>query len=278
MAKVLINGAMQAPDQGPDNPALPSYAVADPLQHKVETKVMVGLILAVLAVPGAVMPVAGLILAVAALLLVVPLRKLLQKKTLANVSVASAGLGIALSIGTFAYNLNQYNRQQAAAQATDKAAVVADDNIGHQAVAGKLIDTPCYSATAPETVNAEITTGSCTVTAYEADTVSNSRNVYKFQAIKEEELTAANLVSAGKDIAANYVTSSLPGFTITGQREGRFADSPAYYIDAKNSQDVTMQMAIVVRKVTHGENVFILMHAMNGQADLSTVAKDWGWK
>jgi hypothetical protein len=262
-----------------DIDAVPQYAIANPAKQRAENHTMLGLILSVLSVPGAIIPFLGAALAAGGLVVSTSSRAALAKKTMSNVAVGFAGLGIILSVGAYVYNLNQYNQQQAQSDQTDKAAMLAnDDQTGGSLQSTMMLDTPCYYTSVPRASGINNPASSCTAQVFNAGTLNVSTNAYNLQAVTQKDLTESGLPTAGQKVADTYFASSLPGFTVTSQQAGKFAGSPAYYINARNSGDVTVEMAIVLRQVTHGENVFVLVHAVNGQADLSSIEQTWRWK
>jgi hypothetical protein len=265
------------PDAGqPPLPPIPSYAVVNPVKQKAEGRTTLGLVLSVLSVPGAIIPFIGGALAVCGLVISTSSRGALAKKSMSNLAVAFAALGLIASVGSYVYNINQYNDRQTAG---DNSITQMTKERGDDVVSTtKVLDTPCYRTSVPAVANASSPGEGCSSQAYNAATLDASTNAYNLQAVTQANLTAENLATAGKEVAGSYLTSSLPGFSVTSQQSGTFAGSPAYYINAKNAQSVTVEMAIVVRKVAHGENVFVLVHAVNGQADLSVIEQSWEWK
>jgi hypothetical protein len=260
-------------------PAIPGYATVNPLQHKAETRAMIGLILAVVSVPAAVVPFIGLAIAIVALAVVLPTRKMLHKKTMATVATVLAVMGLLLSIAAFAYNLTHYKKPATGDISSNSATTTTSDQTSSQAQAsGKIAGTPCYQALMPGMDHTETAADSCNTQAYKGSELNTSRDVYTVQALAKKELTSANLSTVGKDAANYFLTNSLPGFTATSQNLGTFANSPAYYLKASNADGATVVMALVVHSSSHGENVFAVIHAVNGQSELTGIEKNWEWK
>jgi hypothetical protein len=256
---------------------IPRYALVNPIKQKAESTTMVGLILSVLSVPAAIVPFLGAALAVGGMVTATAARGSLAKKAMSNVAVAFASVGIIVAVGAYIYNINQYNKQQLASQTLNRQAVTTDQ--ATQATGpGTSLDTPCYSASLPVANNTNNVAGSCTTQAFNAATMVASSDAYNLQAVTQNDLTAETLPTVGKEVAGNYLASSLPGFTVTTQKTATFAGSPAYYINAKNDRHISIALAIVVRRVAHGENVFVLVHAVEGQADLASLEQSWQWK
>jgi hypothetical protein len=250
----------------PSNQTVPSYAVADAKQSRSEVKAMVGLIVAVLAVPGAIIPALGATLAVVALVLATTLRAG-AKKLLRNVAIGFSSLAIVLSVAVYAFNLNDL---QQTADSTETA--------NSNRVAG-VSDTPCYKVSLPQLPTVENANGSCNLQAGSADTLAASSEIFTIDTAKQDNATEAEVMAVAKEIVESTFKSSLPEYTITSQRQGNFADSPAYITDAKDAKGSTVQMAMIFRPVQHGENIFVLVHGLdNGQASVSVAEEGWEWK
>ena len=78
-----------------------------------------------------------------------------------------------------------------------------------------------------------------------------------------------------KEIAANY-----PGYVITNEKPSTFAGSDDYiaYFYDKSTQIAAVE-ADVLHQTKHGENIFVITHAVNGNlTDLSKLEANWKWK
>lgn len=258
---------------------LPAYAVVDPAESKREPKAMVGLIISIIAIPAAVIPFLGVALAVMGIVVSARARSM-TKRVMHHMSVGFAILALVLSVVAYMYNLQQYNSQAkskdtvSAQQPADKGQAVAA-----QATIDKVIDTPCYSVVVPDLQNVDQVKDSCNTRLFNAETLAASDQVFTVDTVRQPSITAANFADVSKQLVENYVKNSLPDYTITAQRASTFAGSPSYVVSASNRSKVSVQMAVVLRAVEHGENIFVLVHGLSeGQADISMVEKTWQWK
>ena len=77
------------------------------------------------------------------------------------------------------------------------------------------------------------------------------------------------------------VKENLPGFAVTSEKVSQFAGSPAYVV---NTADRAHHLALVEAAVFHavnggGDNVFVLVHAVNGDSvDFGVLEANWQWK
>ena len=258
----------------PTSVSLPAYAVASPSQHKAESKSMIALILSILAVPGSIVPILGWLLAIAGIVMASIARAKMPRKTMNNVAIGFGSLAILLSAGVFVYALQQSGRPNArtALNRTDGQQATTRGTAG-------VIDTPCYSVDVAGLDNIENTSGSCKAQAFNADTMVASTNAFNVEGVLQESITEANLAEAGQVIANTYLHATMPDLVVVSQASGRFAGSPAYIIHGKSKGNVTIELALVLHKVPHGENVFVLAHAINDeQANLAPFEASWKWK
>jgi hypothetical protein len=273
---------------------LPTYAVADPNAHRAEGRAMTALILSILSVPASVVPFAGWTLAVIGLVMATSIRSKMVHKSMSNVAIGFSVGAILLSSGVFIYNIQQFNNKRIAsldsASTTDDSSIsatgtqsddAANSNVASTVAAnGALVDTPCYTMHLSSSISKPaggLDTG-CSTQAYNGESLILSTNVLNVEAITQDKIDAATLESAGKEIAGSYVTTSIPGMAITSQSMGTFAGSPAYIVQGK-SDGVSVEFALVLHKVAHGENVFVITHAINSvNADISQFESTWVWK
>lgn len=274
---------------GPSDKApLPAYAVAaaSPERQQLESKAMTGLIISVLAVPGALIPVLGASLAVAGLIMATTARGI--HKTMRNLSLAFASVAVALSVGVYVWSLQQAADTSRQAQAGQGQAnggadgqLQADNEAAKEAemVEEQVFETPCYSLAMAGLDFSESSRDSCKLWMRNAVNLADASNAYSVDAVMQQQVTAENLAATGRQLADTYIKSSMPGFTVTSQSTGSFAESQAYLISGSNTSNVTMQMALVLRPVTHGENLFVIVHATSkGKANVANLEADWKWK
>lgn len=257
---------------------IPSYAQVDPIQQKAETRAMIGLIVAVLAIPAAAIPLLGWGLAIAGLILATTIRHHMARKLMANLAISFSTVGLLLSLGVFIH-VSQAQTKPAKTMTAQSDAL--DDGVSTvQGGVSAIVDTPCYSVAVTGLGKIDSSKDSCNARLYDADTLAASSQALVIDAIKQDEITALNFAEASKGLVDEYLAGSLPGFTIGSQRVGSFAGSKAYIVEAKNGTAGTaMQLAIVLHASGNGENLFVVAHARNaGRADLATIAKTWEWK
>lgn len=258
--------------------AVPAYAVANPQAERAETKAMVALILSILALPAAILPLLGWVLAAASITIGLSSRKHAPRRMMSNVALGFASFAVLLAGGTFTYNIVQYDKDDATARQPAFNSTQNTDSTA-RIVTGSVVDTPCYTLDVGGLEHIQHVASSCNAQAFNADTMLASTNALNIEAVSQNKVTESNLADTGREVADNYLRSSLPNLVITAQGLGSFAGSPAYIISGRNGATVTIELALVVRKVSHGENVFVLAHAINdAQADLSQFETSWEWK
>jgi|GEM_PF-3423903 len=276
----LASIAVDAPSVVPiAPPSPPAYAVTDPNQSKVEGKAMAALILSILAVPGSIVPFIGWILACSSIVIATSVRSRLPHKFMGNLAISFAAFAIVLSAAVFAFNIKEFNKKADQNSSNGNVAKSDADGISAGNVSGKSLETPCYALDTPGMVQVDTVIDSCQAQAYSGPTLSVSTNALNIESVSQSKINATNLDMAGKEVANNYLRSSIPEFVLTSQKLGTFADSPAYIIEGKGGSSVTIELALVVHATAHGENIFVVAHAINdSQADLSQFESSWVWK
>src|SRR5665213_771868 len=254
--------------------SLPAYALAKPGQHSGETKALLSVILGVAGIVGALFFIPmGLAFGIAGLVMGT-MSHSSSKRGLSTAGLVFSSLAILVSLGFWTYavrhdpRFSQTNSSKAASGVTAPAA------------AASSISTPCYTADFVNELNVSNNADSCDMNAYNGKTIDSSSNVYKVYADTSQIVTAQTFTGVFKAALEKDVKSNLPGFTIDSEQSATFAGSPAYIINtSEKSQDVAVVEAAVLHPVGSGENVFILVHAVNGQtADLTTLEAQWQWK
>lgn len=255
---------------GADLAAVPAYALAAPTQHAGEMQSLLVLLAGVTGMIGALfVPLVGLSLGTAGLIMGTVYRRSSPRRRLNTAGLGFAAVATLLALGTWAYAYNHEARlkQQAASPAAANAATAE-------------LSTPCYSLSFIDRLNVASRSGSCDVSAFNGNTLNTSTNAYKIYASRAAALNTASFTSLAKQALEKDVKINLPEFTIDTQRVSGFAGSPAYTINASNkSQGVAVVETAVYHPVKSGPNVFILVHAVNGEtADLHLVEGQWQWK
>jgi hypothetical protein len=272
--------ASPAPDD--ETPALPVYAVANPTQQKNETKAMVGLVLSILGVPGALVPVLGMALGVTGLVLGTTTRAT-AKKTVSNLSIIFAVIAVLGSTGMYVYSYNKINGQKSSLgnAPTSQSTETGSDSTGSKTAIGTahLIDTPCYATDFPQLATLDNAFGSCTLKTYDTTSTATATNIYTIDVLSQKNMTEAQFVTTAKDNLSQSLKSNLPGLVVAFEKSTTFANSPAYVINGKYQGNIGVEMMFVYHPTAHGENVFVIVHGINnGAADTSVLAKNWAWK
>jgi len=259
----------QAPE--PKTAATPQYAVATPVQHSGEVKSLLSVMFGVIGIPASMVPIAGLVLGILGLILGT-IAKGHNRKVMRTIGIIASCLAIVVSLAVWAYTLTH---QKELSKIRNKPS---GDNSTVEA--RSLISTPCYNIQFGFTLNTDHDKyDNCDVRAFEASSIELSNNVYKVYGNKVISVTEANFEDVSKQAIEKDVSSTLPGFTITGERIAQFAGSPAYIV---NAEDKTNHIAVVEAAVLHsgaGYNLFSLVHATKGDStDFKDLEAAWQWK
>jgi RsiW-degrading membrane proteinase PrsW (M82 family) len=238
------------------------------------TKALLALLFGLAGIISALfMALIGLVLGVAGLVMGTMSRSG-AKRGLSTAGLVFSGVAVLASLGVWTYAAEHTPRfSQAASGATAH-------DITAPAVAASSLATPCYSAGFVDKLNISNNANSCDMSAYNGPTPGNSTNAYKVYADISQTANARNFTSIVKPALEKDVQNSLPNFSIDSERVAQFAGSPAYIISTSNaSQHVAVTEAAILHQVDTGDNIFILVHAINGStADLSTLEAQWQWK
>jgi hypothetical protein len=114
--------------------------------------------------------------------------------------------------------------------------------------------------------------------AFNGSTLNASTNAYKVYATAAT-VSASNFNSLAKAAIERDVASSLPTFSIYSEAPGVFADSPAYVVQANNTQGVKVEEAAVLHATSNGDNFFVFVHAVvSGDVNLNLLEKSWHWQ
>jgi hypothetical protein len=192
--------------------------------------------------------------------------------SMAGLVLSSLAVLAGLGVWTYAIQHDPALHQQAASST--------GHNISTAAVSASSLTTPCYSAGFADTFNISNDADSCDMEAFNGATLNGSSEIYKVYANTSQTADQSNFTAIAKSALEKDLKDNLPGFTLDNEKVTRFADSSAYVV---NSSDQTRHVAVieaaVLHKVTSGDNVFIMVHAVNGStADLKTLEAQWQWK
>ena len=257
-------------------PAVPSYAVAQPASHHGETKSILSVVFGALGIPGAfLIPIIGLVLGIAGAVLGT-LSRSAVKQRLGTIGIVVSSLAIITSLGTWAYNISQYQKAQGGGSSSAPS-VKQSPNANKSS---ELTSTPCYTAEFAAGMTVESTSNSCQLRAFNGQDFTSSTDVYKIYSNKTAATDEASFMGTAKKALEEDIAGNLPGFQVEDQGPATFAGSPAYIIKAN---DRTNGLAIVEAAVLHetaaGDNVFIMAHAVNGDSvNLKDLESGWEWK
>ncbi len=145
---------------------------------------------------------------------------------------------------------------------------------------GTKLATPCFMLSLVDTFNVTNKNDTCDSNLYNKSTFAKSTNVYKIVSTNsgsndETFFNQQAKTAVDKEIAADYAS-----YTITKEESSTFSGSTdyiAYFVDQK--QDIAAVEAAVLHQTNHGENIFIITHAVNGSStNLQSLEAGWQWK
>jgi hypothetical protein len=252
---------------------IPAYALATPVQHAGETKALLSLLGGVIGLAGAMFyPLAGLILGIFGVVMGT-MSRAASKHRLSTLGIIFSSLAIIGGLATWVYAYQQLQLEDKKKE--DRMALTSAP-----AVTTADLSTPCYSLGFVSKLNVTNTVPSCDMVAFNGKTVNSSTDAYKVYANKIAITDASSFTTLAKQAIEKDIQTSLPGFVIDSQKVGSFAGSPAYVVVASDSAaKVTITEAAVLHETITGDNVFILVHAINDKsADLTTLEAQWQWK
>ncbi len=249
---------------------IPSYALATPQTHNGEIPAVLSVVCGIAGIAGAgFVALVGLGFGIAGLVL--GTTAYAKKRKLSTIGIVFSSLAIIAGLAVWAYvikhdNLLRHNNGDGG-------------GVGSTATSAS-IGTPCYSASFVDSLTVQNSKGSCDMNAFNGRTLDGSTNAYKVYANQIPLVTNNNFSDFAKQALEKDIQSSLPNFYIVREEVVLFADSPAYVVTTTSpSKNVSLIEAAVLHPVQNGENVFILVHAVNGKAvDLRTIEAQWLWR
>lgn len=249
---------------------VPPYAFSIPAQHIDETKALLALLLGIAGLVGALFfALLGLTLGVIGIIMGT-LSRSSTKRGLSTVGIMASSVAIlaALAVWAYAIKQNSQTNHKVAAQNSAPAITTSD------------LTTPCYSVGFVDKLNVNNSSNSCDMKAFNGQTIEASTDAYKIYANQSGVTNATMFTAIAKQAIDKDVKTNLPNFSITNERVASFAGSPAYAaIAVDKSHDVAVIEEAVFHKVAHGDNVFVLVHAIAGKtADILTLEAQWQWK
>ena len=253
---------------------VPSYALALPGQHHGDIQALLSLLLGIAGIVGALfLPLLGLGLSVAGIAMGTMSRSS-SKRRLSTAGLIVSSLAVLASLGLWAYAANRSQKLQQTGSSNN------DHSITAPAVSTAGLSTPCYSISFVNKLNVANNNNSCDMDAYNGATLNTSTEVYKIYADTSQVANSGNFAAIAKSAIEKDIQTNLPGFTIDSEQSTQFAGSPAYVANAsQHAQHFAVVEAAVFHQVAAGQNVFVLVHAVNGDnTDLNILEAQWQWK
>ena len=248
---------------------LPSYAIAP--THHPDTKLVLALVFGIVGIVGAILvAAAGLLFGITGIVLATTApRSAHTKLKLAGIIFSSLALVAALAVmaSAISYKSKHPTGATVSSTATSPGGVVGTN-------------TPCYSFSFISQFNVENTSKTCSLSAYNANSLATSSDIYKVLSSAAPTLNNSNFARISKDALEQDIHQSLPGFSITSEHASQFAGSPAYTINASDgATNVAVQETTVLHATAQGDNLFVLVHATSGsKTDLGELEANWLWK
>lgn len=251
---------------------LPTYVIPNFFEQKNHLRATLSAVFGLVGIVGAInMPIAGIILGICGIVLAT-LSMRSFKHALSRFGLIASIVSVLFGGTTWLYAITSHqklvNNNNKIISATNTTPAQATDNLV----------TPCYTVKFATKVNIENVQNSCFMNAYNAVTMDQSTDAYKVLATTTS-LSVSNFLAVAKQSLEADVKQSLKGFTINKETSGLFAASPAYFVTANNGTGVSIVEAAVLHLTNHGENFFVLVHAVNGtSADLLDLQLGWSWE
>lgn len=243
---------------------VPNYAQA-PVQTHGHTKPVLAIVFGVLGVGGALIPLIGIAFSIAGIVLSTLTPKS-AGRGLKNTGLILAIIGLVVSLAAFVFAAVHNPHLRAGSSFAAKGSV--------------SLSTPCYGVHFASRLTIDNQSGSCTMTAYDGTTATNSTTIYKILSSKATAVNTTNLTAVAKPAIEQDVASSLPDFKITTEHATQFAGSPAYIVTLYNqNKDVAAIEAAIFHPTKQGSNFFVIVHANIGSSiDLNNLESSWQWK
>jgi hypothetical protein len=248
---------------------VPAYAVAQPYQHLGEPQALACLLLGVTGSVGALfVPILGISLGALGLV-IGTLARTAPRRLIGSFGLITSAAAVLLGLVVWAYAVQNLKAQQTKAAQTASEVMTASE-----------LSTPCYTLDFTEKLNITNGPASCNMNAFNGPSLAASTDAYKVFASKSSVTDSKSFTTTAQRAIEQDIEANLPGFVIDEQRIGAFAGSPAYIVKASDKKNrVALVEAAVLRPVSSGENIFILVHATNGDStDLSILEAQWQWK
>ncbi|HVO86499.1 MAG TPA: zinc ribbon domain-containing protein [Candidatus Binatia bacterium] len=257
-------GAMPMPMPQPAMAPVPVNASA------YEKKAMLGLILGVIGIPGAIIPFLGLVLGIIAVILGTIARR--QYKHLMSLLAIIFGiLAILLSLAAYAYAFQHDPKFH-----VTKTATVTSTTKTASAATAHTVETTCY------TVKLDDGLSNYTPSGCDLSSIGNTE-VVAIEADDISGLSSANFEASAQQVIANVAKGASNG-TVVSTQAATFANSPAYNAQissvSSSSVKVTTNLYVVMHSAPSGENLFLIALAVPGdqKPSMATLESSWQWK
>lgn len=249
---------------------IPAYAIPVASEQSREMKAGMSVVLgAIGTVAGLFIPLVGLALGVVGLVLATISRHNLKHR-LNLVGTIVSIICILIALASWAYVVAhdpRFNHK-----------VATNNRSNNSSVAAQNVITPCYVVNFASRLNVQNNSGSCSMNAFNGDTLDDSSDAYKIYGTTSS-VTAAGFTVLAKQAIENDVHESLPSFTITHEVAGQFAKSPAYFVTASNGTGISVMEAAALHQTGNGDNFFVFVHAVNANSvDLHDLQAGWRWE
>lgn len=263
-----VSGPAFAPPASPSTPAdaVPAYAIASP--YHTDIRLVIALVCGIVGIAGSLFAaVLGLVLGIIGLIVATTAQ---QRGRLKLSGIILSSLAVVVGLAIWASVLSQNSKRPGNLASTSNNSVTGTAST----------DTPCYSFSFASTFNVDSVNNTCSLNAYNANSLATSSEIYKVLSSQAANLTTTNFNTISKNALEQDIRQSLPGFTITSERATHFANSLAYSINATDvANKVAIQETTVLHKTAQGDNLFVLIHATSGdKTDLGELEDNWQWK
>lgn len=255
---------------------LPAYAVPIFERQSGELKAAMSLVIGILGMVATIfIPLIGILLAVAGIVLATISRRT-AKRGMSTFGLIISSLALIAGLASWAYVISHDSKTDHKVAATSAPAAPIPTDTPTAAEQG--VTTPCYKVDFDGTFNVQNNSGSCNMNAFNGSTLNSSTDAYKVYATAAT-VSASNFDNLAKAAIERDIASSLPDFSIYSESAGSFAGSPAYIVQADNTQGIKVEEAAVLHATSNGDNFFVFVHAVvSGTVDLSLLEKSWSWQ
>ncbi len=232
--------------------------------HPDEKKALIGMILGIIGIPGALIPILGWGLGIAGIILSTKARRTYKHLT-TTLGIVFSVIALVLSTIVFIIALEHVvsqNKQKLSSTSTSTSSVQLT----------QAADTPCFSTDINSGMTLQPNNGACTLTAY------GNHSSYIVNGENDPAITSANF----QDISTKSLAIAIQSQNLTQNGnfvKTTFANSPAYLVNITDkASGLTGQFATVLHKSAPGDNFFIVGAVGGGDYTLANLQTNWQWK